>query len=154
MPMATINTPTESSTGNARVVNTPKNVTGPLYKYREACKRLHRDPMPVSQDDFNRPETPNSRDMVRWFLSALGEHRPQANPPTLPKDLGALNRVMLSVVHAVDADVLTEEEADAVIHFVAECFTRRRMDEVLAGITKPRRGSWFLVHGHGPVRED
>lgn len=56
-------------------------------------------------------------------------------------------RVMRAIVQAVDDDILTDEEADAVIRFVGESFARRRFDEVLSRITSPRSGAWFVMHG-------
>lgn len=112
--------------------------------HKAAAERFHRAPMPAEIRPPEKCKASSSRDTVRWFLSALAPRQEQ-KVPALSKDLGSLSRVMRSVVQAVDDDILSEEEADAVIMFMAECFTRRRMDDVLSRITKPRSGSWFLV---------
>lgn len=124
--------------------NSMPTFTGADSLYRATLKRLPRAPMTVAHD----PDTSKahgSREMVRSFLSALSPYQPP-KPPILSKDLGRLSRILRSVYQAVDEDILTEEEANAVMNFVAECFTRRRLDEVFSKVTKPKSGAWFLIH--------
>jgi hypothetical protein len=71
-----------------------------------------------------------------------------AAPPRLSKDLDAVHRLVGSVLSAVDDRVITEDEADAVIHFIADRFTARRLDEVLIRTTTPREGEWFAIQAN------
>lgn len=86
----------------------------------------------------------DSRDLVRYFLSALAPARPSGKP-TFKKDIEALNRAIHGIVSAAQEDVITPEEADAVIRYIIECFTVRRLDSVLTHVTSPKRGAWFMV---------
>ena len=89
----------------------------------------------------------SARTMTLWLMSAIAPNS-AASPPVLSKDLELLRRAISSVVAAVDAHVITDEEADAVIGFIAQRFTARRFDEFTADITLPRHGAWFALHGH------
>ena len=105
-------------------------------------------PVTVSSD---KSESPSSREMVRWLLSALSSA--PAKPPVLSRDLEALARVMGSIRRAVSENILTDEEAEAVVQYLADCFTRRRFDEVFSRITQPRSGAWFMVHSHAAAED-
>ena len=85
--------------------------------------------------------------MVRSLLSALSPTRPYA-PPVLSKDLERVNRVVTALMQAVEDEVLTDEEADAVIGFVAERFIARRFDVLFDDVLKPKAGGWFMAHAH------
>jgi hypothetical protein len=86
----------------------------------------------------------NSRSMVRNFLSALSPN--YSEPPKLSIDLDRLGRIIKWVFDAVESDILTEDEGEAMMNFVGECFVHRRLDEVLAKVTRAKSGSWFLMH--------
>jgi len=91
-------------------------------------------------------KTPSSRDVVRNFLSALSPTK--AAPPILSKDIERLGRVVKSVIQAVDDNILSEEEANAVIEFIGDRFAQRRFDEIFSKVTMPKSGAWFTLHRH------
>jgi len=86
----------------------------------------------------------SSRDVVRAFLSALSPASVQ--PPILTDDIKRFGRVADFLVQSVEDRILTEEEADAVLKFIAERFAHRRLDEILANVSTPRQGAWFALH--------
>lgn len=115
--------------------------------FRAALAFLNRWPLAARPDTPVEQDPPASRDVVRCLLSSLAPV-PRFEPPVLSTDLERLNRIVRSVAGAVDEEILTPEEADAVINFIAGCFASRRLDEVIAKVTMPKAGSWFVVHNH------
>lgn len=90
------------------------------------------------------PKHADSRAVVRGLLSALSPIGPPA--PILSQDIESLARLVNSVFTALDDDILTAEEANAVIDFVASRFAARRVDEAMTYVFKPRQGAWFQIH--------
>src|SRR4051794_5749276 len=105
--------------------NTPKNLNACAY-YRWAWPTA---PSPSAVSMTPSKESPSSRETVRWLLSALSSGQTQ-RPPILSKDLDSFSRAIKAIITAEDDKVIDQEEANAIIEFMAECFTRRRMDEV------------------------
>lgn len=120
----------------------PKMHRHPAYRAAVSC--LNSNPMTAWTNISEEPTKIGSRDMVRKFLSALAPAQPY-EPPVLSKDLEQLNRVVNSILFSVDQNILTPEEADAVISFIASRFASRRFDEVFSKVTTPRTGAWFVL---------
>lgn len=104
-------------------------------------------PWPKVDSETASKKDVSSRDMVRWFMSSLSP-APAPQPTPQSKDLEGLTRVIRAVISAADEEVISEREADAVIRFLAECFTRRRFDDVVTKLTMPKHGAWFVVQSH------
>ncbi len=143
---------TDQATRSAQATPGVPPISKEGYALRAARAALGVGPLQVrvetnTADNPVRPQS--SRSMVRWLLSALSPIR-AAEAPSLPKDLEALRRAVGGVLDAVDADVITAEEGDAVVNFIVERFITRRFDEVFARATSPGRGSWFVLH-HGQM---
>ena len=110
-------------------INVPMNERSQIY--RDAYNRFRNAPMVATKYSSKAsPKSPASRDTIRHLLSWLAPYT--AHPPVLEKDIERFGCVVRSVVQAVDDDILTDEEADSVINFIADRFTRRRFDEIFS----------------------
>jgi hypothetical protein len=127
--------PIQSNVGHVRLCELAK------HKLKHGIFHVAYEPSHKTQGEY-----PSSREVTRWLLSVLSPRQPSP-PPKLSRDLEILRRAVSSIVLAADENVLTAEEADAVIHFIAERFATRRIDEVIANVTSPRHGAWFALHG-------
>lgn len=90
----------------------------------------------------------SARDLVRHFLSALAPAPAEAENPSTAKDMENLRKAIGSIMQAAEDDVLTENEANAVINFITERFVERRFDDVLKHIAIPQSRGWFVVGDH------
>ena len=121
----------------------PKNSHGSLLSHVLSTQSMNQRQAKsvISHSPKNEPQ---SRDMVRWFLSAMS---PQSSMPKmgLSRELSALNRAVNAIVLATDEEVITSEEAEAVIKFITERFIGRQIDQVFLHATCPRQGSWFIT---------
>jgi hypothetical protein len=124
-----------------------KHQNGPTWQVCRSALVDFADKMRVihqGQIEANKPKT--SRDLVRQFMSLLAP--PNSSASLLSEDLQGFSRFMESIATAVGDEILTEEEADAVVRFIASRFTQRRMDEILSKVTTAKHGAWFLIRHH------
>lgn len=119
---------------------------GPKVVTWSACKAARARFTATPMSRVNNPAIADSRSIVRTFLASLRPPNAGQKAPTLSADLDRLSRVLNFVIRSVDEGILSEDEADAVINFIAGCFTQRRMDEVLSKMTMPKTGSWFAIN--------
>jgi len=113
---------------------------------QEAVEYLSRSCPFMVYDANKQPHHEDSREVVRTLLSSIVPPPPTA--PQLRNDIESLSRLVRSIMLAADDDIITAEEAKAVIDFIAARFASRRVDEAMVHVFKPRRGSWFQIHGH------
>ncbi len=89
--------------------------------------------------------TRSSREMARGLLGLLAASAPRASTASLSKELERLSKAIAQVVSAQDEAVLSEEEADAILNFMAAKFVERRFDDALRHVATPRVSRWFLL---------
>lgn len=128
--------------------NTPQAT--PAIRPIERARMMHR-PHVVATPVVSRPAKSafktTARENVRQFLSGLLPASPTP-APKLSEDLTALRGVVDAIRSAEQAGIINMDEADAVLSYITQCFTHRRLDEVLSKMATSQHASWFMVAHH------
>lgn len=115
----------------------PKEGTSKRNRAALSWLRKHREPnLFVSHE-------PTSREIVRHILSTLGTS--QQEPAPFSKDIKAMGHLVAEISDAAEQNVITEDEADAVVDFLVKRFVERRVDDAIRDVFTPGHGRWFLA---------
>ena len=87
-----------------------------------------------------------SRQNVCGWLRSIQAMPPRKPAPLDPdNDLKVLRQTIASVMDALDAEILNQDEADALIQFIAEKFISRRVEERVNCLVDAAPRRWFCI---------
>ena len=91
-------------------------------------------------DDESHP----ARERVQYWLSFLSPRQAAAEKP-LSRELQLVARTVASITEAQESQILTKDEAEAVVQFILSKFIERRFNKTIHEVLNGPEQEWLLT---------